>query len=217
MQLSAVIFDLDGTVIDDEDEWGEAFGMVLRRLGVKGVSKHPHIGGIGVEENWPILLKKFKIKTNKDITELARETEKQYKRLVDRITLKKGFRELISELKSSGIKTALATSSYWDIVDKIFNALGIEDCFDSVTTGEEVEYKKPSPQIFEKSAEKLGVASGNSLVFEDSKAGIEAAQAAGMKVVGVFRDAKHKKELLDAQMLIENFDQVTPRLIEDIV
>ena len=77
MKLSAVIFDLDGTVVADEDEYGEAFARVLKKLGVIVDSEYPHVGGIGVRENWPIFIKKYNIKTDKTIEELTLLTQKE--------------------------------------------------------------------------------------------------------------------------------------------
>ena len=63
--ISAVIFDLNGTVLSDEDEYGLAFKRVLETLGAEVESDQPHVSGIGVEENWPKLLKEYGVKTKK--------------------------------------------------------------------------------------------------------------------------------------------------------
>ncbi len=217
MSLSAVIFDLDGTVLSNEDEWGKAFGMVLKKLGAKKVPSYPHVGGIGIEENWPILIKKFNLKTTKTYEELASETRLNYSKLLKKVKLKKGFKKLIKDLRDSGIKTALATSSTWSTVEEVFDKLKIEEDFDLVTTGEEVFHKKPDPEIFEIVADKLGVSPSECLVFEDSSAGIDAAKKAGMKVIGVYRSKKHKETLRDADLLIKNFNQITPQILARFV
>ncbi|OGM20413.1 hypothetical protein A2714_01710 [Candidatus Woesebacteria bacterium RIFCSPHIGHO2_01_FULL_38_9] len=210
MILSAVIFDLDGTVLANEDEWGEAFGKVLKSLGVKGVESFPHIGGIGIEENWPMLIKKYNINTSKTPAELTVKTLNEYHKLIPRITLNKGFVQFASEVKASGILTALATSSTWNTVQKVFGHIEIENYFDSVTTGEEVSYKKPDPEIFLMASEKLGVDPGNCLVIEDSAAGIEAARKANMRVVAIVRDEKHAETLKKANLVVNNFPEITP-------
>jgi len=207
MDISAVIFDLDGTVLTDEDEYGKAFKTVLSRLGVEEDSEFPHKGGIGVEENWEYLLKKYKIKTNKTIQELGMETQDEYLKLLGEVDLKEGFEEFIKDLKSGGIVTALATSNTWYVVEHIFNKLQIEEYFDSITTGEEVSEKKPSPEIFLKAAEKINVEPKDCVVFEDSEAGIKAAHAAGMKVVGIARDETHAKELKNADFVVYDYKQ----------
>jgi HAD superfamily hydrolase (TIGR01509 family) len=207
MSISAVIFDLDGTVLTDEDEYGKAFKKVLSGLGVKVVSDFPHRGGIGVEENWRYLLEKYKIKTNKTVQELGKETQKEYLKLLGEVELKEGFEDFIKDLKKSGITTALATSNSWYVVERIFVALPIEEYFDSITTGEEVKEKKPSPDIFLKAADKINTDPENCVVFEDSEAGIKAAQEAGMKVVGIARDEVHAKELKKADLVVYDYKQ----------
>lgn len=214
--VSAVIFDLDGTVLANEDEWEKAFNKVLRELGVETHSSYPHIGGIGIEENWPILIKKYKIKTDKSISQLTQETIYEYQKLVLKVTLKGGFTQFVEDLRRKGIKTALATSSTWEVVKEIFDQLGIEKYFDFVTTGEEVIYKKPDPQIFEITAEKLGVKPEDCIVFEDSLAGIEAAQAASMKVIGIYRNQDHKDKLKNTDAQYLDFSKLSTSDLEKI-
>jgi HAD superfamily hydrolase (TIGR01509 family) len=213
MKLSAVIFDLDGTVLSNEDEWGRAFGKVLEQLGVKNVSFFPHIGGIGIKENWPYLLDKYNIMTGKSLDELAVLTHQEYEKLLPEVTLKAGYKEFIGELKESGIATALATSSTWNMVEMIFSLIDFKEDFDFITTGEEVISKKPDPQIFRITADKLGIPASECLVIEDSPAGIEAARSAGMKVIAIARDEEHKKILNYSDHIIENFRNLTPEII----
>lgn len=213
MKISAVIFDLDGTVLDNEDEYGIAFRKVLRNLGKKVDKKYPHIGGIGVKENWPILLSKYHIKTDKSIEELTRETQDAYLGLLKRVDFKKGTERFISELKESGIKVALATSNAWWIVEEVSDVLPLEDLFEIITTGEEVEFKKPDPDLFLVAAQKLGTEPSGCLVIEDSEAGIEAAQRAGMKVIGITDNPKHAEVLKNADMVIKDYYDLSPEKI----
>lgn len=216
MEIAAVIFDLNGTVLADEDEYGAAFRKVLAKLGRKIKKEYPHVGGIGVKENWPILLSKYKIKTNKTVEELTKETQDAYIEQLKKVTVKKGFDELVRDLKESGILVGLATSNAWWIVEEVFDELKLDDVFDSITTGEEVEYKKPDPDIFNLAAQKMGVEPDACLVFEDSAAGIESASRAGMRVVGIARDAEHAKTLSDALFIINDFFEVTPERLKQI-
>ena len=207
MNLSAVIFDLDGTVLDNEDEYGLAFRKVLRRLGKSVDKRRPHISGIGVKENWPILLDKYKIHTKKTFEELAQETQEVCRSLLDRVKITPGFEKFVTGLAESNIATALATSNSWWMVDEIDDIFGITKYFDVVTTVEEVEYKKPDPEIFLLTAQKLGIEPKECLVIEDAQAGIDAARAAGMKVIGISK--KWGNELKDADLVVKNFEEIT--------
>lgn len=215
MKISAVIFDLDGTLIDSEDQWSKAFVKVLKRLGKTVTEKSPQIQGLSNKSNWNILLSKYDIKTNKSLDELEHLTLVEYAKLIGQITLRDGGVELIESLKDSGIKVALATSTEWWIVEKVFENLKIEGLSDSVTTGEEVINKKPAPDTFLKAADKLGLTAEECLVIEYSLSGIEAVKEAGMKVIAVDWNGG-KKELKKADLVVEGFSEITPKVLDDL-
>ena len=207
--IQAVIFDLNGTVLSDEDEYGKAFKEVLASLGVKVNEDYPHTSGIGVEENWEILIEKHNIETKKTKNELAHATQSEYLKLIDEIEFKKGFASFISELRDNDLRTALATSNTWEIVDKLSEKLDLVEYFDVITTREEVIFTKPDPQIFILTAKKLDLDPEECVVFEDSKAGIDAAILSGMKTVGVARNKKSAIELKKAGLIIYNYDDIS--------
>lgn len=216
MKLLAVIFDLDGTVLDNEDEYGIAFKKMLSKFGKKTDSEFPHTQGIGMEENWQKLIPKYKIKTKKSIKQLSKETQEIYLNMLSRVTLKEGVRSFIEEIKDSGILVALATSNTWPTVEKVFDALNLEEIFEIVTTGEEVKFKKPDPETFLLTAQKLGVDPENCLVIEDTEAGIKAAKDAGMKVIAIARDSKHAKLLEKAGKVIYDYGGLSPDMLASI-
>ena len=216
MKLLAVIFDLDGTVLDNEDEYGIAFKEMLSKLGKKTDSEFTHTQGIGMEENWKKLIPKYKIKTKKSTKELSKETQKAYLKMLSRVTLKEGVRGFIKDLKDSGIFVALATSNTWPTVEKVFDTLSLEGVFDTMTTGEEAKLKKPNPEIFLLTAQKLGVDPEDCLVIEDTEAGIKAAKDAGMKVIAIARDSKHAKLLEKAGKVIYDYRELSPDILASI-
>ena len=208
MNVSAVIFDLDGTVLDNEDEYGASFKKVLESLGAKDIPDYPHVRGIGVKENWPVLIEKYKIKTNKSAEELARQTQEEYLKKIDAVTIKEGLEDFVDSLKGRGIKTALATSNDFWIVEEIFEKLKLGSFFDIVTTGEEARFKKPAPDLFLVAADKLGVPPAECLVIEDAASGIAAAHAAGMKAVGLAQNDGQKKELQGADIIVKDYAEI---------
>lgn len=211
--LKAIIFDLDGTVVEDEDEYGSAFKEVLKSLGVETSEEYPHQGGIGVAENWPILLQKFGVKTKKTIDELTRETQEAYLKRIEGVTLKPGFEILVNELKQTGFKTALATSNVWDMTEQLITRLSLDEFFDVVVTGETVKRKKPAPDLFLSAANQLNMAPSDCLVFEDSPAGVEAAKKAGMRVIALYRSEQHRQSLSGADLLVKDFYEITPETL----
>jgi len=213
MIISAVIFDLDGTVLDNEDEYGRAFNKVLKSLGVDSGTDYPQVGSIGVHENWPILLEKYKIKTTRTTEKLARATQDAYLAQIGQITLKPGIENFIKDLKESGILMALATSNNWFIVQEDFDRLKLDNYFDYVVTAEEVHNKKPEPDLFLKAAEKLSVEPSVCLVIEDAPSGVKAAHSAGMKVIGIARNDETEGALIEADLIVRSYSEITPEVL----
>ena len=216
MKISAVIFDLNGTILEDEDEYGRAFNQVLKSLGVETSAEPPQIKGIGVKENWPHLIKKYDIKTNKSLEQLAHETQEAYLTEINNVTVRSGFDEFVENLKDSGIQIALATSNTWEIAEKVLNKVGLGVIFDAVTTVEEVAYGKPDPGLFTLTADKLGAEREKCLVIEDSASGISAAQLAGMKVVAISGRDEDEQILASADLIVENFSEITAKVVEEL-
>lgn len=206
--FSAVIFDLNGTVVDDEEIYGKAFNKVLSSLGIDTKKDMPHEKGIGVKENWVRFLDNYAIKTNKTPDALAHETQEAYLSELDKVSMRSGFDELAQRLRQGNIQIALATSNTWEHADKILNTLNLREVFDAVTTGDEVVFNKPDPEIFTITADKLGVDREQCLVIEDSASGVEAAKRAKMKVVAITRD-DDLRALSKADLIIEGFSELT--------
>jgi HAD superfamily hydrolase (TIGR01509 family) len=209
MKIFAVIFDLNGTVLEDEDEYSRAFRKVLKSLGVSATDEESHTKGIGVRENWPVLIKKFGIKTDKTLDQLAKETQDAYLSEITGVTIRTGFEDFVNKLRDSGIMVALATSNTWEVVDEVLNKTSLGGIFDIITTAEEVIDNKPDPEIFTLTADKLGVERGECLVIEDSDSGIEAAHRAGMRVIGI-GDAE------GADFNVKDFSEITPEIIDQL-
>ena len=129
--------------------------------------------------------------------------------------------ELLRKMRREGYPTGCATMSHREQVDRVLSVLGLEDAFDVVATMEDVKRGKPDPEIDLLVAEKLGVAPEEVLVVEDSPAGVGAAVAAGMMVVAVptrlTGPAFRGKELLDPRWIVDDpgeVEEVVSRRIE---
>lgn len=216
MQISAVIFDLNGTILEDEDEYGKAFNKILKSLGVDSKNDFPQEKGIGVKENWDRLLKKYAINTDKNSLVLTEETQNEYLKTIGEVTVRSGFDEFTEHLRDAGIEVALATSNTWEQTDKILAAANLDGVFETVTTCEEVAFTKPDPDIFILTADKLGLERGECLVIEDSPAGVEAARRAGMKVIAIESAGTDAESLDGADMVVEGFSEITPQVIDQL-
>lgn len=173
--VTAVIFDLDGTVLDNEQKWEDAFRAVARN----NTQKWIHEPGIGILPNWEKIMGK-----GEKAVEMTRETEEEYHKAPDSLVMN-GVEELVEAVKEKGWLTGLATGSNWNVVEEELEQLNLWLAFDVTTTGEEVLAQKPDPEIYLLTAQKLGVDPETCVVIEDSVAGVEAGAAAGMKVIGL--------------------------------
>ncbi len=216
MKISATIFDLNGTVLEDEDEYGKSFNQVLQSLGVDSKTDYPQEKGIGVKENWVKLIEKYGIKTQKTPEMLAKETQDIYLSKISEVTVRPGFDEFVNGLKDSGVKIGLATSNSWEVAEALLSKVGLQGVFDEMTTIEEVFYSKPDPSLFTITADKLGVERDECLVIEDSLAGITAAHNAGMKVIAIATEGVDPKLVSSADLVVESFSEITPKIIDQL-
>jgi HAD superfamily hydrolase (TIGR01509 family) len=126
-----------------------------------------------------------------------------------------GAIELIKSLNKNKIKTAIASSAVPENIDVIIRGLGIDDCFQAIAYGTEVAEGKPSPQIFQLAAKKLGVPAGNCVVIEDAIAGVTAAKRAGMKCIAV-TNSHPGKSLQKADLVVDTLEKVDITVLENL-
>lgn len=218
MKLFSVIFDLDGTILDSEKIYGKVFKEMLATLGREVKTSLPHKEGMGIKDNWNILLIKFKIKTSRSIEDLARQTEDQFIKLLPEVRIREGFVDLVSALKRDFIKIALATSTDKRVVEEVFKIANIKKYFDVVVTGDMVRHKKPAPDLFLLAAKKLKSAPVNCIAIEDSQAGLDSAKRAGMKVIMVTgeRRVNSKHIFRNSDMKVASFRELSPERIFEL-
>lgn len=182
----AVIFDIDGTLVDNMHLHAEAFGVFAKRHGLPPLTQadRARLDGRRNSEIFPIL---FKREVPRDEW-LAYEHEKEglYRELSKgRLYPLNGLHDLIERLKVERIPIALATSAPKPNVVHTLAELDLAAEFPVIVRGDEVARGKPAPDVFIEAARRLGVDPADCLVFEDAPMGIEAAQAAGMRVVAL--------------------------------
>lgn len=219
MRFQAVIFDFDGTLVENEDTYTDCFIAVLRKHNVHYKiedDQHPHVLGIGLEENWTKLHKQFGLSDEITITQLVHETQDEYHSRMSDVHIRPGFKELHEALTEEGIAVALATSNNWWVIDDELEDLGIKNYFNVTVTGEEVLNKKPEPDIFLEAAKKLFVEPEDCIVIEDSLAGILAGKEAGMKVVAIRNNYIEEEDLAKADLIIDSFEELNLMKLETL-
>ncbi len=181
----AILFDMDGVLVDSEDVIRQAAVKGLAEYGIAaveedfipfvGAGEDRYIGGVAEKYGHPYQ------KAMKD------RVYQLYVELVDeQIKVFAGVHELLEILKAQGYQMAVASSADRIKVDANLRAAGIEQSlFGAILCGEDVQDKKPSPDIYLAACEALGQTPGNCIVVEDAINGIQAAQNAGMKCIAV--------------------------------
>jgi len=192
--IKAVIFDMDGLMIDSERVTFEGYQHVMKKMGLT-ITHDFYLQLLGK----PIkgIFQCFYDTYGNDfpIESVIKEVHQYMAELFETegVPLKDGLLSLLEYLKANNYKTIVATSSNRDRVDTILARANITDYFDDSICGDEVTKGKPNPEVFLKSCEKLGVHTDEAIVLEDSEAGIQAAHSANIPVLCV-PDMKYPTE-----------------------
>jgi HAD superfamily hydrolase (TIGR01509 family) len=194
VSVKGVVFDCDGTLVDSErlsfQAWREVLaghGYVLRDDDIEATRgrSYPHVHAYFAERAsipdadafWPL------------------HSGRLYELLETDLEVFADAVEAARDLKERGVPIAIATGSRRERLDATLRAAGLEGLFDVTVAADEVARAKPAPDLFLAAAERLGVAPGSCVAVEDSPSGVEAALAAGLRVVAVAREPSHRAAL----------------------
>ena len=217
MQTFAVIFDMDGIVVDSEPltirsylQAFEEFGVhvpreeYIRRVVVEGSRVSALFRDSGGDPNlWPDVF--------------GRKTE-MYVRLVQtEMRMMPGAMELLADLKRSAIPCALGTSAARPTMNIVFERFGLFQYFDVTVTLDEVSSHKPDPEVFLKAADLLQMPPGRCVVIEDAPKGIFAAKAAGMRCVAVPTCLTVNEDLSAADLVVESLEQLDAKSLRSLL
>ncbi len=181
--LRAVLWDMDGTLVDTEPSWQRAELELVESFG--GHWSHElslELIGQGLWHTARVMRAHGVELSEREI--IDRLTARVLEQVSASMPWQPGARELLAELSEAGIRMALVTMSFRPLAEHVARAIGT-DAFDVVVTGDDVEHAKPHPEPYLRAAELLGVAAPDCLAFEDSEPGLASATAAGAVTVGV--------------------------------
>ncbi|BFT73625.1 HAD-IA family hydrolase [Paenibacillus sp. P36] len=207
--LKAIIFDFDGLIIDTESPWYHAFKDIYQEHGVE-LSLELWCKNVGTtfDEFNPYVYLETSIQKPLDHGYIKQLSHEKYAVYLGEAKLLPGVLHLLEAAKSRGLRIGLASSSTRDWVHKYLKQQGIFSYFDVIHTADDVKRVKPDPELYTLTLEKLGVAAGEALVFEDSPNGLKAAKAAGIRCVIVPNDVTRNLEFIAHDLRVASLDEI---------
>ena len=210
----AIIFDLDGTLIDSMGMWKD---IDIEYLGSHGIDMpeglQRDLEGLSFYENAVYFKERFKI------VESLEEIQQTWLDMADdkyrhSLRLKPGAEKLLAYAKKQGMKLAIASSNSLELIEAVLESNKVREYFDVICTCDQVKNSKPAPDVYLKAAELLGVHPRKCIVFEDIVKGIQSGKAAGMVTycihdVNSMDTENEKRNLSDGY--IYNFEEMIPK------
>ena len=200
--IKAVIFDLDGSLVDSMWMWRAIDIEYLGRFGIPlPEDLQSRIEGMSFSETAVYFKEHFPIPDS--IDQIKEDWNRMaWDKYANEVPLKPGIPEFLERCREEGIKLGIATSNSRQLVENIAKVHNLRDYFSCIMTGCDVAHGKPSPDIYLAVAEGLDCPPSQCLVFEDIIPGIQAGKAAGMRVCAVedaysVNDRERKKALAD--------------------
>ena len=205
--MKAIIFDMDGVIINSEPLHVKIERELLEELGGTITDKeHSNFIGTTDYHMWSTFKEQFNIELSVD--EIIKIKRDRFNENIHRVELVPEFWDFFIEVYNTGYPLALASSNNRVTVDLIVEKFNLNKYLKVIMSGDDVNKGKPHPEIFLKTAEKLGVSPFNCIVIEDAKNGVLAAKAAGMKCIGFNNPVFEKQDLSKADLVVNSFQEL---------
>lgn len=208
--IKAVLFDMDGVIIDSELmhkqielDMLKSFGANVERRDIETMA------GTTTKEFWQTMKDRYNLSFAVDeVVKVKRAKYFEELCATKDIGPIEGIPELLQRLKDNKLKIALASSSPLNVIEKVVTEFKIREYFDVLVTGDYVERGKPAPDIFIYAAKEIGVNPEECVVIEDSGNGVRAAKAAGMKCIAFKNPNSGHQDISSADKAIDRFDEI---------
>jgi HAD superfamily hydrolase (TIGR01509 family) len=212
VSIRAVVFDLDGLMVDSEPLAREAWRVLLARHDAElDEETAGAILGLRLEDSAACIKRQFNLPLS--LEEIINERRSIFDRLASgSLQPMPGLAGLISAIDRRGLKRAVATSGHRGYASRVLESIGLADGFAAIVTGETVRNGKPAPDIYLAAARALGLQPGDCLALEDAPHGIQAAKAAGLLCVAVPNRFTARLDLGAADYLLPSLSAVMAEL-----
>lgn len=212
LKVAAVIFDLDGTLIDSIDIYFTIVEKALKKLNLPAVSRNRILAAAESEEfKWELVLPQEVLSRKEEIIDEAWAVINEIapQMFADNLDLIQGAGDIVENLSSNGLKIGLVTSTQRQYLGTKMQPLknaGVDDLFEAIITSDDVKKRKPAPDPLITCAQQLDMKPGNCVYVGDTTTDIKAGKAAGMRTVAVLTgfDEYEALEKEDPDAIIEN-------------
>jgi HAD superfamily hydrolase (TIGR01509 family) len=207
LSTTAVIFDMDGVLVDTEPFYFKSNNELFRELGFSvNAEDYAHFVGSSAQKMWTILKKRFHLPHSVDDL-IEKEYRVHTQKIASMETLEPiaGIKNLLYGLSAASLPLAIASSSPRAVIELTLDKSGLDAYFPVRVSGEDVISGKPHPDIFLKAAALLRIPPQNCLVIEDSPRGVTGAHSAGMKAVGFRNPNSGEQDLSQADCIVDSF------------
>jgi HAD superfamily hydrolase (TIGR01509 family) len=213
--IEAVVFDLDGLLLDSEQVWDEVRERLTKERGGRWHDRaQADMMGMSSTEWTRYMHEVLRVRDVPDeINRLV--VERMEERYRERLPLVDGAVEAVRRIGERW-PLALASSSNRELIDFALELMGVADLFRVTISSEEVERGKPAPDVYLEAARRLGIAPERAVAIEDSGAGIRAAKAAGMRLIAIPNPHFPPPEdlLESAEVVLDSLVELTPAAVE---
>jgi beta-phosphoglucomutase-like phosphatase (HAD superfamily) len=217
--LEAVIFDMDGVLIDSEPFHLVVNEKIFANLGINlGEEEYHSYIGTTHKDMWSTIKKRYNLPQSvPELVNMQVSGNINYIKNEEIEPIKiKGVSRLLSNIAQENIRIGIASSSPTEVIELVINKLRLSDYFSAIVGGEKIKRGKPSPDIFLKAAKRLKSKTCDCIVIEDSKNGVLAAKAAGMKCVGFKNPNSGNQDLGKADLIINNYDSLNISTLKNL-
>jgi HAD superfamily hydrolase (TIGR01509 family) len=182
----AVVFDMDGLLLETEDLWHASESELFERHGV-AFTREDQLAliGTGAEVSSRYYAERLGLPAERGPQLFEEMIGLMHERVRRQVEARPGARELVGELRRLRVPLALASNSPRYLADDALATAGLADAFEVIVTADDVEHPKPAPDIYLLACERLGVPAPQALALEDSASGVTAAKAAGLACIAV--------------------------------
>jgi len=212
--MDAVIFDMDGVIVDSEIHWKTTEGFFLQSLiPTWSEQDQDRIIGLGVLDLYALLTNTYHLqKTKEQFLEIYQEMANEI--YGQKVSLMEGFAALLNALSNKNIPIALASSSPTSWIDIMLDRFSLRDTFKVVVSADELAGQgKPSPAIYLLTAARLGIRPNRCIAIEDSQNGVLSAKNAEMYCVGFRNGFNDEQDLSRADAIIHHFAEFDLKML----